>query len=185
MRNNLCTSNWPCICRTYTCNQTVQFNAAVTNGNLLKRKLQCTWVKVVLCLRRAGVGQVDEEEWDGLCTDIPPVSPSVFNFLNAPSAYLILVFFITWFLHCVGSYCVHNSNHALNIFFYLNIFSVSGEMLWAMNTGNSSITEPDPISSSAEVYSINNVTTNLNPQKKTLFCYDYKKVKLKDHKVHI
>ena len=40
-----------------------------------------TCVKVVLCLLLAGVGQLEEAAW----TDIPAESPSVFNFLNAPS----------------------------------------------------------------------------------------------------
>ena len=47
--------------------------------NIFCPKLTC--VKVVLCLRLAGVGQLEEAAW----TDIPAESPSVFNFLNAPS----------------------------------------------------------------------------------------------------
>ena len=50
--------------------------------------VELTWVKVVLCLLLAGVGQVEEWEeglWEELCTDIELVSPSVFNFLKAPS----------------------------------------------------------------------------------------------------
>ena len=44
-----------------------------------------TCVKVVLCLLLAGVGQVEDGLWEGLCTDMEPDSPSVFSFLNAPS----------------------------------------------------------------------------------------------------
>ena len=45
-----------------------------------------TCVKVVLCLRLAGVGQEDEGAWEGAWTeDMPPASPSVFSFLKAPS----------------------------------------------------------------------------------------------------
>ena len=45
-----------------------------------------TCVKVVLCLRLAGVGQEDEGLWEGAWTeDMPPASPSVFSFLKAPS----------------------------------------------------------------------------------------------------
>ena len=48
----------------------------------------CTCVKVVLCLRLAGVGQEDEGAWEGAWTeDMPPASPSVFSFLKAPSEY--------------------------------------------------------------------------------------------------
>ena len=42
-------------------------------------------MNVVLCLLLAGVGQLEEGLCEGLWTDIPPDSPSVFNFLNAPS----------------------------------------------------------------------------------------------------
>ena len=48
----------------------------------------CTCVKVVLCLRLAGVGQEDEGAWEGAWTeDMPPASPSVFSFLKAPSEF--------------------------------------------------------------------------------------------------
>ena len=54
-------------------------------------------MNVVLCLLLAGVGQVEEGLCeglcDGLCTDMELGSPSVFNFLNAPSIVKIYLYF--------------------------------------------------------------------------------------------